>query len=75
MSKKPEWVYEWTGMPDFEQEKQVPYDKMITIRFRNQQDYEEFAKLIGQPLTERTKSIWYPKLEREPIKQVYGDES
>lgn len=54
----------WKGMPEFINENNPPYMK-IYINFRNKQDYEEFAKLIDQNLSERTKSIWYPKLDRE----------
>ena len=34
------------------------------MHFRNKEDYEEFAKLIGQPLTKKTKSTWFPRLDR-----------
>lgn len=54
---------EWKGMPEFVQEKQEPFAK-INVRFRNQEDLDEFAALIGQKLTPKTKSIWHPFLER-----------
>ena len=54
---------EWKNMPEFVQEKQDPYAKII-IRFETQKDLEEFAKLIGQKLTQKTKSIWHPELQR-----------
>ena len=50
---------EWVGMPEFVQEKKEPY-KVITIRFESEQDYQDFAVLIGQKLTPKTKSIWHP---------------
>ncbi len=59
-----EWEKHWQGMPEFEQEDNPPYKKLI-ISFRNETDYREFAKLIDQKLTEKTKSIWYPELDRE----------
>ena len=46
-------------MPEFVQEKKEPYSK-ITIRFETEQDLNDFAKLINQKLTPKTKSIWYP---------------
>jgi len=55
---------EWEGMPEFVQEKQEDCYHKITIRFRNEEDYQEFSELIGQKLTERTKSIWHPSLTR-----------
>lgn len=54
---------EWVGMPEFVQEKQEPYAKII-FRFENAQALEEFSKLIGQPLTQKTKSAWHPQLVR-----------
>jgi len=50
---------EWVGMPEFVQEKKEPY-KVLNIRFETEEDYQHFASLIGQKLTEKTKSIWHP---------------
>lgn len=50
---------EWVGMPEFKQEKKRPY-AMINVRFDSEEDLQEFAKLIGQNLTSKTKSIWHP---------------
>ncbi len=58
-----EWKKHWVGMPAFEQEDNPPYKKII-VSFRTKEDYEEFAKIIDQPLTEKTKSIWHPRLDR-----------
>ena len=57
------WKKHWVGMPEFEQENNPPYKKII-VSFRSKEDYDEFAKLIDQRLTEKTKSIWHPKLDR-----------
>lgn len=54
---------EWQGMPEFIQEKMKPYAEII-IRFDSEEDLHEFAELIGQKLTNKTKSIWHPKLIR-----------
>lgn len=53
----------WEGMPEFIQEKQEPFNSII-IRFRNKEDMESFSKIVGQKLTNKTKSIWYPELVR-----------
>lgn len=58
-----EWKKLWKGMPEFEQEDNPTY-KTIYVHFRSEEDYQEFAKLIGQNLTEKTKSIWHPHLDR-----------
>ena len=57
------WKEEWLDMPEFVQEKQEPYAKII-IRFDNEKDLNDFSKLINQPLNKKTKSIWFPKLIR-----------
>ena len=54
---------EWKDMPEFIQTKQEPYSQII-VRFRNQEDLDEFAQMIGQKLTVKTKSIWHPALVR-----------
>ena len=57
-----DWENHWVGMPEFVQEDNPPYKKII-MNFRSKEDYDSFAKLIDQKLTEKTKSIWYPKLD------------
>lgn len=54
-----ESLAEWFGMPEFVQEKQKPFAQII-CRFETQEDLDAFAKLIGQKLTPKTKSIWHP---------------
>lgn len=54
---------EWVGMPEFVQEKQKPFAQII-FRFDNENDLNEFSKLIGQKLTQKTKSAWHPQLVR-----------
>jgi len=69
------WKEEWLDMPEFIQEKQEPYAKII-IRFDNEKDLNDFSKLINQPLNNKTKSIWFPKLIRGiNSKKRYVDES
>lgn len=57
-----EWRKHWKDMPEFEQEEDRPF-KTIYVHFRTKEDYEEFAKVIDQKLTDKTKSIWHPKLD------------
>jgi hypothetical protein len=59
-----EWKKEWEGMPEFIQEKtDKPYAQII-FRFANEEDLKDFAKIIGQKLTNKTKSAWHPQIER-----------
>lgn len=59
-----EWQKEWKGMPEYIQKKQNSEYHKITIRFENKEDLESFCKLINQKITNKTKSIWFPELER-----------
>ena len=54
-----DWQSEWVGMPEFVQDKKSEFSKII-IRFENAEDLQRFADLIGQRLTQQTKSIWFP---------------
>ena len=66
---------EWVGMPEFIQEKKEPYKKII-IRFENEADYVDFANIISQKLTPKTKSIWHPFKSHWGLeKKVYKNES
>ena len=65
VSKRNEkWRKAWQGMPSFIQENNPPY-KQIVIAIPNEGNVEAFSKLIGQSITEKTKSIWHPKLDRD----------
>ena len=46
------------------------------VHFRNKEDYEAFQALIAQPLTDKTKSLWHPKLEgrTNPFLRYVDDE-
>lgn len=65
----------WQDMPEFVQEKKEPYAKII-FRFESEEDLQDFAKLIGQKLTQKTKSAWHPQLVRGKESHLkYVDES
>jgi len=68
--------YDWDDMPEFVQNDDEPYAEM-TIRFRNEDDLKEFAELVDQSnLTQKTKALWYPKLDRKAnsLLRWFGDE-
>jgi len=69
----PDWEEHWQGMPEFVQERQQEYAKII-VRFKNEEDLQEFARLIGQRLNRKSQCTWYPN----PVKGIrakYIDES
>jgi hypothetical protein len=70
-----DWKKEWKDMPEFVQEKKEAHAKII-FRFENENDLQEFAKLIDQKLTSKTKSAWYPfKSHWGGVKKEWRDES
>lgn len=65
----------WVDMPEFIQDKKDPYAKII-VRFENEEALQEFAKIIGQKLTNKTKSIWHPFKSHWGLdKKIWSDES
>ena len=70
------WKEEWQDMPEFIQNKVEPYAKII-VRVNSEEELQEFAKLINQKLTNKTKSIWHPELDRGASRRGkrYVDES
>ena len=53
---------EWTDMPEYAQEDLTP-SRQIIVSFRNEKDVQAFAKLLGQKITDKTKSVWHPFAE------------
>ena len=67
-------AHDWDGMPEFDQPEAEAW-KVLKVRFRNEEDLNEFQKLIDQIVTTRTKSIWHPKLVRgATLQEVWVDE-
>jgi hypothetical protein len=58
---------EWEGMPEFEQNDLKPAKSLI-IHFETLENMNDFAKIIDQKLTEKTKSIWHPAAKYENVK-------
>ena len=68
------WQTEWQGMPEFIQEDKQPI-QTIVVSFATNEDVQDFAKLIGQKLTYKTKSIWFPAKSRDIVNnKKYVDE-
>lgn len=58
------WQDHWRDMPEFENEENKSFKKLI-VHFRTKQDYDDFVKLLNQSMTDKTKSIWYPELDKD----------
>jgi hypothetical protein len=66
---------EWEGAPEFDQEDKTAFQS-IHLHFKNQEDIDAFAELVGQKITPKTRSIWYPEIEIERYADKrYSDES
>ena len=50
---------EWQGMPEYVNGDLTPWKSML-VHFASLEDLQAFAELVNQPITTRTKSIWYP---------------
>jgi len=70
-----DWKKEWKDMPEFTQEDKRPA-KQVIVSFETEKDLNDFAALVNQKLTMKTKSIWFPEKKRESLKtQAYISES
>lgn len=65
---------EWTNMPEFIQEKQIPYQTVI-VHFESEKSIKKFSKRIGRKISPQTKSIWYPGKIKRFMNKRYIDES
>jgi len=54
---------EWVGMPEFTQEDKTAF-RTVKIHFTCQEDVDAFARLLDQKITENTKFLWFPPIER-----------
>ena len=70
------WRSEWQNMPAWEQDDLSSWTS-IKVHFESAADLERFAVAVGQPLTERTRYIWYPnnEIERYVNKRFADDEA
>jgi len=55
------------GMPSFEHDDLSPY-MAIRVNFVNKEAVETFFKMIKQDYTEKTKYIWFPRIDKNVLK-------
>jgi hypothetical protein len=60
------WREEWRGMPEFVQENLLP-EYSVRVNFATYEDLQKFASLMGQVISIKTQSIWFPKQEKENL--------
>lgn len=56
---QPAWAEHWSGMPAYDHEDLESW-RSIVVHFRDGADRLAFADLIGQPIGQNQKSLWYP---------------
>lgn len=59
MQKQNPWEI-YKGMPEYISKNKNP-KRSIIVHFETENDVNEFAKLVNQQITEKTKYIYYPK--------------
>lgn len=79
------WKDHYKGMPEYNNTRQLEPLITATFKFRSQEDFEEFNKLLKEYIykgekpfdgmqRKEAKSTWYPLAEK-PSKFIYTDES
>lgn len=49
--------------------------RTLYVHFENDEDIQQFAMLINQNITDKTKFVWYPKAEKAIVAdKVYSAE-
>lgn len=61
---------EWVGMPEFEQQDKTSEFELV-VHFAGELQREQFAALVGQSITAKTNSIWFPAEERVAERGVH----
>ncbi len=56
----PSWKELWRNMPEYSHEDLEP-SQTVKVHFANATDRESFAALVGQKITDKTRSLWYPQ--------------
>lgn len=75
MSGDPLWRQHWVGMPEFVMGDESPR-RSLRVHFRSEADVEDFARLLGQRITPKQKSLWHPESKpRITSDKHYVDES
>jgi hypothetical protein len=65
---------EWTGMPEFTQKSAGAF-RSFPVHFKDQAAVDKFAKMIGQPISDATRYVWFPEIEiGHAANQEYQDE-
>ena len=64
---EPSWKDSWEGMPEYISSNDLMPVQQVIINFLTEEDISQFAKLVQQTITQKTRSLWYPKAKIESI--------
>ena len=69
------WKEHWQDMPEFATGNSPPFQSII-VHFVNEKDRNDFAEILNQKITYKTKSLWYPEQVKGKFKNYnYVDEN
>jgi len=69
-----EYKKHWKGMPEFVQKDLGPVRSLL-VHFAESEDVRAFARLVGQEISGKTRSLWYPKAEiTQLVTKRYADD-
>lgn len=60
---------EWAGMPGYISEDKTAF-KQILVSFKDEAGVQEFAEKVGQRISMQTRSIWYPEVSPDIVKDL-----
>jgi ParB-like chromosome segregation protein Spo0J len=58
---------EWQDMPEYAHNDETPF-RSLTMHFMKKEDLETFLKLIKQDVTDRTRWLYFPRQEKQVLK-------
>jgi len=61
--KEMQYKEHWKGMPSFDA-KNVEAVKQLIVNFESEEAFLAFSEIVGTQLTKKTRSVWYPPMER-----------
>jgi 5'-deoxynucleotidase YfbR-like HD superfamily hydrolase len=65
-NRNEEWKDHWNDMPEYICNDLTP-EYQIIVSFKTKEDRKAFAKLLDQQISDKTKSLWYPKEEQDKV--------
>ncbi|MBP98995.1 hypothetical protein CMK18_23845 [Candidatus Poribacteria bacterium] len=60
----------WQDMPEFDQDDTRPH-RTVMLHFLNQEDVDKFCDLTDQVITEKTKYVWFPEKQVDPVIDIH----